>query len=241
MLIGFSTGALGGSDFLLGFELAQEAQRVAKVPAIELSALRGPELLPMLAWLEEPETADALAAFPHVSAHAPGRFEPGREAEVARTLARTLVPRRIPFVLHPNAIDDPAVWREHGALVRIENMDGRKATGRTADELRGFFHALPEARLCLDLAHAWQVDPDGDEARRILEAFGDRLAEIHLSGITPEARHRRLDHADGEMIHFARSLAPLLPAGVPVILESPLEPGEVEGELAAARRALGAP
>lgn len=238
MEIGFSTGALGRSDFRRGFELAREAG----VPAVELSALRGPELLPMLAWLDELDATGALAGFAHVSAHAPGHFAPDRpdhEAAVARALGKALAPRKIPFVLHPDAIGEPAVWREHGELVRIENMDGRKPTGRTAAELRGFFRELPEARLCLDLAHAWQIDPTGDEARRILDAFGDRLAEIHLSGITSEARHRRLDHAGGEMIRFARSLAPRLPESVPVLLESPLEPADMATELAAARRALG--
>lgn len=234
MEIGFSTGALGGSDVLRGFELARDAG----VSAVELSALRGPELDPLLAWLGQESTARALAPFAHVSVHAPGRFEPGQEARVARALEETLVPRQIPFVLHPNAVGEPSLWRPLGPLVRIENMDGRKPTGRTADELRGFFRELPEARLCLDLAHAWQIDPTGDEARRIVDAFGDRLAEIHLSGITTEARHRRLGHANGTLIRFAGSLRPRLPEGIPVILESPIEPDEIAEELAAARQAV---
>ena len=38
-------------------------------------------------------------------------------------------------------------------------MDDRKGTGRTADEIEPFFEALPDAGFCLDVAHAWSIDP----------------------------------------------------------------------------------
>jgi hypothetical protein len=106
-------------------------------------------------------------------------------------------------------------------------MDSRKKTGRTAKELYGFFHDIPHARLCFDIAHARQVDPTMTEAACIIDDFGDRLAQVHLSEV------------DGRGEHFAMSLTAELAyeqfsetiSDVPVILEAIVEEEEIELEI----------
>ena len=92
-----------------------------------------------------------------------------------------------PIVVHPDSIHDDALWRPFGKLVCIENMDKRKPIARTRDELCAWFDRLPEASLCLDLAHVRQIDPTMTEAYLILRDLGNRVAEVHLSEVTPRA------------------------------------------------------
>lgn len=58
-------------------------------------------------------------------------------------------------------------WRTLGDRLCIENMDKRKTTGRTADELAVFFAGLTEATLSFDIGHARQIDPTMCEADAI--------------------------------------------------------------------------
>jgi hypothetical protein len=210
--VGFSTGALAGSDFRRGVALAAEAG----LAALELSALRREELGPLVAALDELE-AD-LALFRDVSFHAPSAFEPEDEARVVALLERVWE-RGIPIVVHPDVLRTDALWRRFGDGLRIENMDLRKPRGQTASDLAPFFTRLPEARFCLDLAHARQVDPTMAEAERLLLTFLARLDEIHLSHVDQDSRHHRLSP---EAVADYQDLAPLVPDWVPLVLESPM-------------------
>jgi hypothetical protein len=221
---GFSTGALAPGDFRRGLDLL----RGSTAQAVELSALREHELPALMQALD----ALDLAAFPYVSVHAPSRLVAKTEKEVA-ALLRPCLERAYPVVVHPDAIVDPGCWRDFGRLLCIENMDKRKPTGRTAAELGRFFAALPDASLCLDLAHAREVDPSLSAARSLLAEWGgDRLAQLHLSDLDAESRHLPLTEATVDAL---RALAQSLPP-VPVLLESPVGPDQLEPELAQARR-----
>ena len=66
----------------------------------------------------------------------------------------------------------------------LENMDDRKATGRTADEIEPFFEELPDAGFCLDVAHAWSIDPTMTVAHELLDRFRSRLRHVHLSSLS---------------------------------------------------------
>jgi hypothetical protein len=223
-LFGFSTGALAFGDFrkALGFLSRTEAQ------AVELSALREQELPPLMQALADLR----LEQFGYVSVHAPSRLVSMAERDVARMLL-PCIDRGFHVVLHPDAIDDPGCWRDFGALLCVENMDKRKLTGRTAAELERFFSDLPQASLCLDLAHARQVDTTLGVARFILsEIGGDRIAQVHLSELDARSHHGPLSMT---AVHAIRGIAHWIPP-VPVILESVVGEADIAEELAMARR-----
>lgn len=222
---GFSTGALARSDFQRGLELIRQQG----MQAVELSALRLAEL---------PELLEAfpridLSTFRHVSLHFPSAYPGGDEATLVERLRR--VAPGLPVVVHPDAIQNHSSWKGLGADLLVENMDRRKPLGRTVDELVRVFEQVPEARLCFDVAHARQVDTSLTEAFLILERFGERLAQVHLSEVSTSGRHGRLSRA---AILAFRELAPLIPPDVPIILESPVREDEIEDELARAKEAL---
>jgi len=148
--------------------------------------------------------------------------------------------REIPLVAHPDIVYTPALWRLFGSALRLENMDLRKPLGQTVDDLAPLFATLPEARLCLDLAHARQVDPTLGEAERFLLSMAGRRAEIHLSHVDADSRHHRLTR---DAVADYQDLAALVPGWVPVVLENPmgdaLTVADLEHEVDLARTALG--
>jgi hypothetical protein len=216
--IGFSTGALALGDFRRGLALLDG--RGCSV--VELSALRETEL---------PELMRAIFAldlghYSHVSVHAPSRLRAMKESAVA-TLLSPCIERGWPVILHPDAIGDHGCWRDFGAVVCIENMDKRKPSGRTADELAEHFAALPDASLCLDLGHARQVDPTFGIARRILKEYGEKLVQLHLSELDAKCHHEPLSMAT---VWAVREIARLIPPA-PVILESVVREDQIAKEL----------
>lgn len=230
MIYGYSTGALAFDDFERGLSVVRDHG----LRAVELSMLREPEVLPLIAALPQLNLED----FDYVSVHAPSRFDSQEsEADVATRL-QSEIPEQWPIVLHPDASRDLDLWKPFGERLLIENMDRRKTTGRTANDLATVFERLPEAQLCFDIAHARQVDPSMLEAWRILRGFGERLVEVHISELNTASQHRRISEA---AVRAFRSVAHLIDDEAVVVLESVLGPGgDVAAEVKQARRALTA-
>src|SRR3984893_8841955 len=133
--IGFSSGALAKGDF-------HEALRMLapySLPCLELSALRMPEVLPLLEALEVLD----LTAYSYISFHAPSRFEREEEMRLADLLFER-VPEAWPIVMHPDAIFDFACWRRFGRRLAIENMDRPTPCGRSVAELGIVFGRVAE-------------------------------------------------------------------------------------------------
>lgn len=212
--LGASTGHLGPRgdwDALLAEALAFSTL------AAELAALSEPEFLDLAAWLP---IAGRGLPFRFLSVHAPSKQRTLAERELVAAL--TMLPAGVDaIVVHPDTIEDPAAWTVLGATLVLENLDDRKETGRTVEELEPLMAALPEAGFCFDVAHADAIDPDLDEAHRLLDAFGERLRHVHVSSLDGHGHHVPL-HPDDER-RYAVPLARC--RDVPWILEAPLTVG----------------
>src|SRR5258706_2451367 len=223
--IGFSTGALARGDFRTALTIL----RKHNISIIELSALRIEELTPLLDTLADLD----LECFSFVSVHAPSRFAPEFEPWVVGQLG-SLRARGYPVVVHPDVIHRPDMWNALGDRLLIENMDKRKPIGRTVRELREIFLLLPAARFCFDIGHARQVDPSMTEASLLLNAFRDRLAEVHMSEVNTASRH---DPISLNAVTAFGTIAGSIPEEIPIILEPLIDKGQsaVETELQRAR------
>jgi hypothetical protein len=224
--IGFSTGALAYGQFRDALGMLEPYS----VQAVELSALRETELRPLMAALADLD----LRRFRYVSVHLPSKLGNTTEADLVAALAPCLE-RSIPVVLHPDVIRDFSLWKVFGDLLCIENMDKRKPTGRTAEELEPCFAALPGASFCLDVAHARQIDPTMAGAREMLRRFGPRLRQIHISELDAAGRHHGLSIAT---ILATRRILPLLREDVPAIIESQVKADRIPAELRAVEEAF---
>jgi hypothetical protein len=151
--------------------------------ATELAALSEPELNGLRHFLE----TSGPFPFRYLSVHAPVKHLQADEQEMV-TWLESLPLTVNAIVTHPDTIEDPDAYRDLGERLVIENMDLRKSTGRTVEELEPVLAALPEAGFCFDIAHAWSVDPTMRLANNLLDRFGDRLRHVHLSSLQ-DGRH----------------------------------------------------
>jgi hypothetical protein len=159
--------------------------------AIELSAISAEELPGLLAYLD----GAPRLPFLFISVHAPSKGFIEDEARLVEELCR--VPAWVDtIVIHPDTISDPGQYRRLGRRLAIENMDTRKQAGHTAEDLDAVFAELPEARLCLDLAHAKDVDPTLAVAADLLQRFASRLSHVHLSSLDEAQHHITLTDED---------------------------------------------
>jgi hypothetical protein len=226
--VGFSTGALARGDFRRALELLSRYE----TSVVELSALRLDELEPLVEALPHLD----LRQFSFISIHVPTLFAFEREGSVIERLI-LLAEMGYPLVVHPDTIFTPRRWEQFGDKILIENMDKRRPVGRNVTEMSKLFTLLPDARFCFDVGHARQVDPSMTEASLLLQAFGRRLAEVHISEVNTASRH---DPISWNAVIAFRSIARYIPEEVPIILEPLIDAGQsdIETEIQRARDAL---
>ncbi len=224
--IGFSTGALAKGEFVRGLDLQRPHRRIR---AVELSALRDQELLPLVSAVHSLD----LARFEYVSFHAPSKLTTMTEELVFSLLSD--LPPEWPIVVHPEILSTPALWRSLGSRLCIENMDNRKTLGRNASELRELFDTYPEATFCLDVGHAKQMDPTMAVTFLMLFEFGSRLRQLHVSEVGPYGEHLPI----GILAKWAfERIAHRIPATCPLIIESVVPPEAMAKELDAVMTAF---
>jgi len=194
------------------WELLVDRAAAVSSMAAELSAVSAPELPGLLDYLR----GAPRLPFLFVSVHAPSK---GLEAdETARIEELCRVPAWIDaIVVHPDTIEDACLYRRLGRRLVIENMDTRKTAGHTADDLAALYEELPEAGLCLDVAHAKDVDPTMGVAEEILHRFSSRLSHVHLSSLDQSQHHVSLTREDEALFEPVLSRC----RDVPWILEAP--------------------
>jgi len=179
--IGASTGYL--TDLRGNWVELLEAVERTSTFATELAALSEPELRDLRNFLVH---AGPLP-FRYLSVHAPVKHLQAHEEEMIGWLLA--LPSEVrAIVTHPDTMDEPISYRPLGSRLVVENMDSRKATGRTPEELAPIFAELPDAGFCFDIAHAWSIDPTMEMAGELLDRFGDRLRHVHLSSLQ-DGRH----------------------------------------------------
>lgn len=208
---GFSTGALERGNFANAVSWMQ----AHCIRFLELSALRNNELKPLM------ESLDGLPldSFDYISVHAPSSFSRDQESEVVDHLL-PVSQRGWNVIVHPDVIYTPVLWAPFGDRLLVENMDRRKTVGRTAEELKLVLNKLPNARICLDVAHARQLDTSLTLLREILSSFRNLIGEVHISELDSFCRHRPM--SSGAVRDYKR-IAAQIDENVPVIIESMLD------------------
>lgn len=219
MNIGFSTGSLALEDF----ESAIKMLDGSSATVIELSALRESELDNLLNCIEYLD----LKKFKYVSFHAPSKLISYSEEAVVKKL-RKVVDFGWPIIVHPDIIEDATLWRGLGQNLFIENMDKRKPIGRTTADLEAIFNCLPEASLCLDIAHVRQVDPTMTEGTMMLKRLKGKVKQLHVSDVNSKSVHEPLNL---EAIFAFRKIASLIDPSVPIVLESPIPKERIDFEI----------
>jgi sugar phosphate isomerase/epimerase len=181
--------------------------------AVELSALSERQLESLRDYLA---SAPALP-FRYLSIHGPSKDRAMAEEQLLDALCE-LAQWADAIVMHPDTLEWPERYRALGRKLLLENMDARKDSGRTFQELAPLLDRLPEAGFCFDVAHASSVSADMSAAAELLDGLGDRLRHVHVSSLSPDLRHVPLSDEDEQ--RFQPILARCV--DVPWILEAPL-------------------
>jgi sugar phosphate isomerase/epimerase len=180
--LGASTGYM---DDLRGDWDRQVAEAWAVSPfAIELSALSESELPSLSRYLN----GAGNLPFRYISIHGPSKQRQMDEERLVDELVN-LARFADGVVMHPDTFERAGLYRPLGHKLLVENMDARKPSGRTPEELTATFAELPEAGFCFDIAHAWSIDPDMSVASDLLDRFGGRLRHVHLSSLSHDLHH----------------------------------------------------
>jgi hypothetical protein len=171
-----------------------------------------------------------IESFGFVSLHAPDLHDYTRRAHWEALLAAVMV--RHPIIhadtVHPDRIDPSTLARLSRSRLRFafENMDSRKASGRTVEEFKAWRASGMSGRYVLDVQHAWEHDSTVDSVSEWLEAFAGGLSHLHASGQKGANHHALVYQADNRsVVERALTMGELGKGTVPIILEgAPLVP-----------------
>jgi hypothetical protein len=83
--------------------------------------------------------------------------------------------------------------------------------------------------------HARRVDPTMGQATLILQAFGDRLKQVHMSEVNSRSGH---DPMSVTAIIAFRKVAHLIPPETPIILETVIPESMIDAQITVAESAL---
>lgn len=215
MLLGFSTGTLHKTHDRLSPATFDVFRKIG-ANAIELMVYDMADA-PKLLNLEEKD----LLGFKWISIHAPhfDRFDTNSVILFRQTLdIFEQFHKKIKvnaIVFHPDEMGDWAMLENYTFPVFIENMDWRKEIGKYLDSMNEIFEKA-DAPMVLDLNHCFTNDPTMHLATEMIDAFRDRIMEIHLSGF--ESFHEPLFKTQQKEI-----LEHIFDQQLPIILEAELE------------------
>jgi len=225
--MGFSTGSLYRAMDTYSQEAIKKIGGLS-TDAIEVMCAHAEDIdrLPaMIPWLTDFKTK---------SVHLPVNLRYQNTSQVRQLLGRTsafyhAIGASL-AVLHPDLVDDWSVFDDSPMNIAIENMDCRKNSFQFTDDLSEAFTKHPRLLFVLDLNHCFSNDPSMALADELMRLFGDRLAEVHISGFDGKY-HSPLFRANQPQI-----LDHLPETDCPIIIESPCDFDELAQEISYIRQ-----
>lgn len=218
-VIGFSTGALYKHQKT---KLALRTIRQTGCLCVELGFVA----LKEWKWLDD-VTIEDLKHFSYVSFHAPAHdYSPSIETStiIKKILFIHECVRRLDLVVvHPDLIRDFSALAASNLPIAIENMDRKKSMGRNPNDIFLILEQYPEWKMVLDLNHVYTNDQSMKLAESFIEKFGNKIAEIHLSGFI-KSHDPLFETRQAKIIESAKGIS------VPIIVESLLSPENLERE-----------
>lgn len=179
--IGFTTGSLYRSD--IPFDERIRLYDSLGADAIELSFATPSQLFD---YNLSKQSKQDIKKFASISIHAPWkevRYNSDSKTPEIINKLRELC-NQLPvegLVLHPDTIDDFEILDQSGLPFLLENMDRRKSYGTHPEQFRELKRKY-NFGFVLDVEHAYEHDSSMKLARELIEAMGDRLKHMHVSG-----------------------------------------------------------
>ncbi len=176
--------------------------------------------------LEKIEKPD-LERFEYVSFHAP-KFNYENNEETKNILKRISkfhkTIRQLDLVVfHPDTVKDFSIFNKIDFNVGFENMDRRKESCRSVDDIEVVLLKDQKFRFVLDINHAYTNDPTMKLAEEFYKRLGNKITQIHLSGFK-DLHDPLFETKQLEIIKAVQDL------NAPIIIESILTPETIMQE-----------
>lgn len=163
----------------------------------------------------------------YVSIHAPFRLisesdnneELIGQLDMIADLYKEINARNI--VIHPDELPFPEILENYRLHFSTENLPLLGSAGIT--DLRNVFDTYPEMKLCLDVSHAYLHSER--ETGYLVDAFSERISQVHFSGATEHADHLSLRQVTER---FMSSIQPIKGLHVPIVIEEDIESKNLE-------------
>jgi len=125
-------------------------------------------------------------------------------------------------IIHPETkMFDLDLLNECEFEISVENLPQKSAISIL--NLREIFDKYSHIKFCLDISHAYSWSKF--ETRKLIEAFQDRISQIHFSG-----SYRKRDHQSLRKVSkaFLFSIQPIKQLKVPIVIEEDMAPNSLE-------------
>lgn len=86
------------------------------------------------------------------------------------------------ILVHPDLVEDWSVFEDYPLNWAVENMDNRKQSFQGVEDLKKFFEKHGNWKMVLDLNHCYSNNKSMRLSEDFINAFQNRIVEIHLSG-----------------------------------------------------------
>ncbi len=219
--IGCSTGTLRKAGISTGDAITLLHNKGVRVVEIGQSApleiAKDPSNIP---W-------NTLKKFTHITLHAPKISYGDNEQTKEVFRAITIVQQHCELqhvVIHPDIVEDFSIFDTVSFKVAFENMDCQKKSFTTPKEMHDLLVSFPESVMVLDVNHVWTHDKTMALAKEFYTLCSDRITEVHVSGF--QELHDPLYRT--QQIEILRAIQD---TSVPMIIESWMDPDEVELEI----------
>ncbi len=225
MNIGFSTGALHKH---LPLTSCLPLYKSLGCCAVELNYVRLHDLL--AADFEAEALRKLLDGFDWVSLHAPVKVNYGApknsyDREIFAKIQKLHEMRLLDLVVfHPETVADFAPFKDLNFPVAFENMDNRKGSCRSAEDIVKILSISESFWFVLDVNHVCTNDPTMNLADEFYNQAGHRLKEIHLSGYAGYHEPLHVTRQSGIVGAIKRF-------DVPIIIESVVSPETLDREM----------
>lgn len=119
-------------------------------------------------------------------------------------------------IIHPDNLPSPKILEKYDFDISTENLTPRSRVGIA--QMKKIFRKYPKIKLCLDVSHAYLWSEL--ETKKIVNNFGEKISQVHLSGT-----YRKKDHQSlrGVTKKFLRSIEPIKKLQVPIVIEEDIE------------------
>jgi len=186
------------------------------------------------------ENLSWLKTLPYVTIHAPFNlfFEENQDnilhqMDIISSLYDTIRAENV--IIHPTRSNAIELLKHFSFKVSIENMPPKMHFDGIG--LKKIFAAHPDFQFCLDVSHAYLWSKH--ETEKLINIFGERISQIHLSGTYRRKSHQSLLTVTDDFMHSIQCIKTL---NVPLVIEEDFENKSiaiVKKELSFIRRLFG--